>query len=208
MRFGFLSVSLEIITSYCFSQHTGAIETPGFRDPTIAAIEGTNNIFFINQHFPFLGPLIFGHKLKKLFQVNLFGKSEEALKGLHGVLQARVKEVLTNPASLDVAEHETVFHHLISSESRMKMLSPGEKPNIPSATSLFQEAGVLVMAGTGTVGNVCSRGMYYVLGKEEVREKLVRELTDAWPDREQRLDLDKLEKLPYLVRLWTCYLRS
>lgn len=53
--------------------------------------------------------------------------------------------------------------------------------------------------GSDTVGNACSLGIFHILKDKTILSKLIRELDVAWPDKDNIVSCDRLEKLPYLV---------
>jgi len=178
---------MEVITTYCFDKNYHAIETPDFNHPLLLAVYDSVSTVFLLQHFPFLSPLLFGmpHWLARLLSPNA-----GAFLDVFGVLEGQIDEVLANPMALEKAEHEIIYHHLLLGNDK------GERP---SKKSLIEEAGVLVSAGTDTVGTACMVGTFYVLKDENKRKRLVEELNDVWPELEGAVGLEKLEKLPYLV---------
>ncbi|KAF8877294.1 cytochrome P450, partial [Infundibulicybe gibba] len=95
---------------------------------------------------------------------------------------------LANPSLLENADHEIVYHHLISSKRAM-----------PSRKSLLHEAVVLIAAGSDTVGNTCTIGTFYILENKDVHRHLFEELKSVWPDQDSHITLETLEKLPYLT---------
>ncbi|TEB28399.1 cytochrome P450 [Coprinellus micaceus] len=82
-----------------------------------------------------------------------------------------------------------LFHH---------MLNPKSGQEVPSEKSLKQEAAVLIAAGTETTANACAHAVFHVLTNPHVKERLKKELVEAWPDVEAPISLERLEKLPYL----------
>lgn len=69
-------------------------------------------------------------------------------------LSSQIDAFLADPALLQTAEHETVFHHLITP------LPEKDQRQILSKISLLNEANTLMFAGSDTVANTCkvSRG--------------------------------------------------
>ncbi|TEB08824.1 cytochrome P450 [Coprinellus micaceus] len=56
----FLSITLEVITTYCFAQRYNAIEYPDYGYPFVKAVQGASYGGCLLQHFPFLTPLVMG----------------------------------------------------------------------------------------------------------------------------------------------------
>ncbi len=107
------------------------------------------------------------------------------------VLEEQIDGLLANPTTLDDVPHETIYHHLLSKEN-------GRSP--PSRQSLLDEASVLLAAGSETVANTCVNGIFQVLSNPEIRARLVKEIEEVWPDKDVKIGIQTLEKLPYLVR--------
>lgn len=117
----------------------------------------------------------------------------------YGWLQVR-KEVtkqidafLADPGLLESTEHEIIYHRLMNVDSK------DGHDDSPSRTALIDEAIVLLLAGSDTVGHACEVGVFHALDDPSVRSKLVRELLDVWPDKESHLGYEALGRLPYLV---------
>lgn len=112
-------------------------------------------------------------------------------------LADQVDGILENPGSLDHVEHETVFHAYFGE----RKVNTGRKIVFPPVTKawLLDEGSSLRFAGSNTVGNTCALGAKWLLSNTSVLERLVKELEDAWPDKEAHVGVEVLEKLPYLV---------
>jgi cytochrome P450 len=105
----------------------------------------------------------------------------------------QIDDILVNPASLEDADHEIIYHHLLKPQP-----GKGWNPMFPRNT-LLDEALTLRFAGSDTVGNTCTVGTFYVLRDQHVYTKLINELDVFWPDRDSTMSYETLEKLPYLV---------
>jgi cytochrome P450 len=105
----------------------------------------------------------------------------------------QIDDILVNPASLEDADHEIIYHHLLKPQP-----GKGCNPMFPRNT-LLDEAITLRFAGSDTVGNTCTVGTFYVLRDQHVYTKLINELDVFWPDRDSTMSYETLEKLPYLV---------
>jgi len=84
----------------------------------------------------------------------------------------------------------TIFHTLLESN-----LPEEEK----SLERLWQEAQLVIGAGTDTVANALTVTTFHVLNNPETLAKLRKELEEAIPDREGPVNLLVVEQLPYLV---------
>ena len=86
------------------------------------------------------------------------------------------------------------------------MLDDNHKP-VAHYGSLFDEAQALCVAGSDTVGNALSLGIFHILSNAEVHSSLRKELKQAWPsgdlkDVSTRPRWEDLEKLPNLVSIY------
>lgn len=188
LHLGLHSTTVEIITSYCHANTVRCLDDPNFRHPALMAIMDTNGLFFWIQHFPFLAPFI--------FHMPDFLKTPAMLAAakLSRRIAKQVDGLLADPSSLEQVEHETIYHHLLNTEN-------GREP--PTRKSLLDEGGVLIAAGSDSVGNACSVGIFQILSNPSIRERLVKELREAWPEKDAPMGVQALEKLPYLVSFRT-----
>ena len=177
---------MEVITTYCFAKSFEAIDFPNFQHPMIISLDSSGFMIFLMQHFPFVIPFILGipHWLARLISPNSL-EMQYFLK----TLEAQIDKILANPTMLESEEHPTIYHHLLATDVEVKV----------SKKALQDESAVLLAAGTDTVGNACMIGTFHLLNNLALKDKLVSELRAAWPDLDNPLNLEKLEKLPYLV---------
>ncbi|KAJ3530852.1 hypothetical protein NMY22_g8407 [Coprinellus aureogranulatus] len=183
---GFASITMEVITTYSFARSFGIVEYPDFAHPGLIGFQASNYAVFITQHFPFTRRLFHGMPLwlAKMAIPGMFGR-RQFIQGLDD----QIGEILADPTSLDRADHEIVYHHLLHPKVGQ----------LPTRTSLLQHALSLVAAGTETGANACSVAAFHVLNNKSIQEKLRKELYDAWPDPNSPMSLERLEKLPYLA---------
>ncbi|KAJ3521435.1 hypothetical protein NMY22_g12318 [Coprinellus aureogranulatus] len=186
MHRGFYSISLEVITTFCFAKSYEAIDYPEYGMPFLIAIVDGLIPIFIMQHFPFMRPLIFG--LPEWF-LKIVAPLSLTFPAFTRRLEEQIDSILADPASLDKVEHETVYHHLLNPKSGKKL----------TRDELRHEASVIVAAGTDTVGNTCNVALFHCLNDKSIGKRLRGELYDAWPDVDAPMSLEKLEKLPYLT---------
>jgi len=136
----------------------------------------------LRKIFPFLGPILM-----------LIDHSIKATVDFRGRMAAQVDELLQDPEALKRAEHETVYHHLMTRR-------PGkDQHDIPPRNSLLSEGVSLVVAGSDAGGGTLTVGVFHVLRNKRVSSLLIKELDAAWPDRNAIMKFEDLEKLPYLT---------
>ncbi|TFK20097.1 cytochrome P450 [Coprinopsis marcescibilis] len=184
--YAYLSVSLEVITTYCFAKSYHAIEHPKFKLPFLVALQEGASISFLFRHVPFIAPFVLG---MPAWLAKLVSPGAAAIQAFFGSLEDQLKEVLKDPSTLDRTEHEIICHHLLNPKSQKPL----------SWNSLREEASLMIAAGSDTVGATATIGTYHVLRNAKVKKRLREELVAAWPDPDSPMPWEKLEKIPYLT---------
>lgn len=129
----------------------------------------------------------------------LLSPATTGLVRLRALLGKQVKQAIDNPKSLDDSPHETVYHRLLD-----KRANNGK---IPDAGILYEEAQALLFAADHTTANALTVGTFHVLANNGIKERLVRELRQGWPDLSKTPTFEDLEQLPYLTAVITESLR-
>lgn len=185
------SISLEVITTFCFAKRFDAIEYPGYQYPFLAVfLESIRGVILV-QHFPFLRLLV--SRLPEWLMVT-FAPQSLAFAVFTRMLAHQIDDILEDPTLLEKADQETIYQHLLNPKSGPKL----------TRDTLQREANTMVAAGTNTVANIGNMAVFQVLHSEAILRRLRQELKDAFPDVGSHMPLEKLEKLeklPYLVRL-------
>lgn len=186
LHHGYLSISMEVVTTYCFAKSFEAIDYPNFQHPMLLSLDSSGFMIFLMQHFPFVIPFILGipHWLARRISPDSL-EMQFFLK----TLESQIDKILANPTTLESEEHPTIYHHFLATDAQVKV----------SKKALQDESAVLLAAGTDTVGNACMIGTVHLLSNRALKDELVSELRAAWPDLDSPLSLEKLEKLPYLT---------
>lgn len=130
MSLAFRSATLDIITSYCFDKSYGAITFPSFEHPILVGMQASLPMARLFKAFPIM------HSIFPLLPAGLLMKMNPMTKGfvdLRNHLSAQIDDLLANPGSLDRADHEIVYHHLMTPQP-----SKGQF-EIPSKKSLLEE---------------------------------------------------------------------
>ncbi|KAJ6599961.1 cytochrome P450, partial [Mycena vulgaris] len=183
----FRAATLDIITSYCFAQSFDALDYPEFQHPILLAIlSGVSaiwtfkyfpSLYFIVEHMP--GWLMHG-----------ISPISKGYTDLFAFLSRYLERILEDPTVLDMADHEIIYHHL---------LHPNARHNVPSKKSLLDESLTLLGAGSETVGNIVTTGVFHVLKNPRVLNMLRMELQESWLNISSPMSYQALEKLPYLT---------
>ncbi|KAJ3984515.1 cytochrome P450 [Lentinula detonsa] len=182
MSAAYRSLTIDIITSYCFAESTNAL-TSGFGNYELESIQENLHRLWIQRHFPFI--ISFASIAPQRLLLWLFPDFNSFVE-MTAQYERQIDHLTNHPEDFSKVEHETIYHHLL-------------QPKGPSKAALIQEAITLVGAGSDTVGNACTVGTFYALKNPSIHRKLVEELCEAWPDRDRLISYAKLEKLPYLT---------
>jgi cytochrome P450 len=186
----FRSATLDIIASYCFGRSYDAISYPQFRHPVLSGMEATIPVSPFFRHFNFMIPVFLN---LPPWVHNLISPGSRGFNDLREGLLERIDELLKDTSMLEQAEHETIYHHLMTPQP-----AKGQ-PEIPHRITLLEESVNLLVAGSDTVGNTCAIGTFHILSNRAIYSKLVKELDEAWPDVEKPMKHETLGKLPYLT---------
>ncbi|KAK0436273.1 cytochrome P450 [Armillaria borealis] len=183
----FKSLTMDIITTFCYSHSFDALSSPDFSHPILLSLERAMPMMTTVRHFPVLQLLYrLPESLTRYLNSDTVGFVE-----LRNALSTQIEGILENPSSLD-GMHETIYHGLLSPEK----FKSGE---IPSKKSLSDEAQNLLFAGTDTTGNTMTIGFFHIMQNPDIYSKLMSELLEVWPSKELSVSFEVLEKLPYLT---------
>jgi cytochrome P450 len=180
---------MEVITTYCFDKNFNTVSYPDFAHPAMIGFHESNSALVAMRHIPFLRPILFNMPtwLTRRLSPGAMGRIN-----FIKAVDAQISGILEDGSSLDRAEHEIIYHHLLNPKNEGENLS---------RKSLRDHAMSLVIGGTETVANTCVMATYHVLANSRIKERLKAELVEAWPDVDAApISLERLEKLPYLVR--------
>ncbi|THV04023.1 cytochrome P450 [Dendrothele bispora CBS 962.96] len=218
MFWAFRCASVDVITSYVLGQDFHAMDHPYFSHPFPLGIQRQVHVLWVWKYFPFIIPLFLSIPKRIMTYLKpLLGELAAAL-AVREQVEEKIERFLSDERALEGVEHEVIWHHLIGDgmeelseldgEKKVSGLGGREKGEKsgerrgeydgPSKNSLLSEALILTQAGSDTVGNTCYLATFYILNDPSVYHKLKEELRQVWPDKETRIGMDVLEKLPYL----------
>ena len=130
MSLALRSATLDIITSYCFDRSYGLITFPSFEHPIIVGMQASLPMPWLFKAFPIM------HRIFKVIPDSLMLKINPVTKGFAELrihLSKQIDELLADPGSLDRADREILYHHLMTPQP-----SKGHF-EIPSKKSLLEE---------------------------------------------------------------------
>lgn len=207
----FRSLSLEIITTYCFARSSHALDAPNFQSPILSAIDHTLPMIWVFKHFPLIQKVLLS--VPECF-ASVLKPSTVGILEQRKMMGEQIDEIMKDPSSLHGVGHETIYHHFLNpgGEENSGGSSAGEageskerhedtEQHLPplSRQYLLDEGLYMRFAGSDTVGNACTVALYYILTNSHVRKRLLEELMEIWPDKDLSIGYEKLEKLSYLV---------
>ncbi len=186
MHLAFRSATHDIITSYCFSQCFDILDDPNFDDPIMTAVMAQMPAVWILKHF---------HWLTRLpsRQILRWNRGFQSIMHIRDTLAKQIDEYLMDNTRLVSSEHETIYHHLITPSSKQS-----NRHEALSRADLIDEAITLLNAGSDTVGQTSTSAVFYVLADPKIHRRLLDELKNAWPEKDQNVSLAVLEKTTLL----------
>jgi cytochrome P450 len=194
MHYAFRSATLDIIMEYLFANTLDALDAHHFRHPVLCGLQEGLPAFWLMRHFQWVFPVMMTIPPEVVMYLN------PPARGVLTVIKTCEKQInglLANPESLEHADHEIVYHHLMNPDPEKRGHEEASK------NRLLDEAHTLLNAGSDTVGGTCTHGVFRVLNDPAILERLRIELdeTRAKADLEEdaSMNLEMLEKLPYLV---------
>jgi len=130
MSLAFRSTAIDTITSYCFGRSYGAITFPSFQHPLLVSMQAAVPIPWLFKAFPI------SHRIFPLIVTSSIMKNNPVITGFVETkirIMTQINELLANPGSLERADREIIYHHLMTPQP-----SKGQ-PEIPSKKSLLEE---------------------------------------------------------------------
>ncbi|KAF8659814.1 hypothetical protein AX16_001699 [Volvariella volvacea WC 439] len=186
----FRSISLEIITSYCFAKSSDVLDAPDFQHEILSAMDMTLPMIWVFKHFPIIKAVLLN---VPEWMASYLRPSTTGILEQRKQMGSQIDQIMKDPSSLESIHHETIYHYFLTPQPDNERLPPLTK------AWLLDEGIYMRFAGSDTVGNVCTVGTYYLLTNMMAQDKLVKELQDAWPDKDVNMNYEALEKLPYLT---------
>ena len=186
----FRSISLEVISAYCFASSAHTLDSENFQSEILTAIDNSLPMLWVFKHFPLVKSLLLG--VPECF-ASVLKPSAKGILAQRKQMGAQIDDILKDPSSLQTVDHETIYHHFLTPQP--------ENQRMPPITRewLLDEGLYLRFAGSDTVGNICTVGTYHILHDKDVHQKLFKTLKEAWPDKGTPAGYETLEKLTYLV---------
>ncbi|KAI3616417.1 cytochrome, partial [Moniliophthora roreri] len=189
------SVTLDVITIYTLRTNPDATSFPSFNHPGVHGMDTANAQVYALRHTLWLGRVL--NRLPRWLALLLAPSSRPILDfkaELENLIDAALKDTHDPEYDPNSGPERNVFHTLISNARAEEMTTTRV-----TRDWLLCTGSTLRVAGSDTVGNACAIGSRCLIRDDRVRTKLVQELETAWPDKEDPMPLERLEKLPYLT---------
>ncbi|KAL0577501.1 hypothetical protein V5O48_004487 [Marasmius crinis-equi] len=189
--FAFRSTTIDIITSYLFSQEFKALDYPKFQHPALYGMDEALRGAYTLKYIPYSQWAI--TKLPEKVLRALIPATGPQLDQTKFIAD-KIDEFTSNPPS---TENSAIFDVWLRRESEDG--KNRESPWTAPRAQVIDECMSLQFAGSDTVGNACMIGTYHLLTRPDVLRKLRIELDEAWPDVDSKMKYESLERLPYLT---------
>lgn len=137
---GFKCLAMDIITTYCYAHSFGGLTTAGFDPPILRSIESALAAMTATRYFTILRAL---HKIPDWLGV-MINPNLGGLAYLKAFLEDQVDGILKDPETLREAEHETIYHHLVTPELMKTGRAPLKKALIEEVCFEFYAVLLLI----------------------------------------------------------------
>ncbi|EKM81552.1 hypothetical protein AGABI1DRAFT_69832 [Agaricus bisporus var. burnettii JB137-S8] len=213
--FAFRSLSLEVITTYCFARSSHAMDAPNFQHPILSAIDNTLPMIWIFKHFPLVQKVLLS--VPECF-ASVLKPSTTGIIEQKRMIKEQIDQILEDPSTLSRGGHETIYHYFLNPKNKeefsMRLETDPKDNSLPNPTGelegrrdsttlsknyLLDEGLYMRFAGSDTVGTVCTAALYHILNNPLVHQTLLKEMMEIWPDKGILIGYEKLEKLPYFT---------
>lgn len=188
LRPAFAALTSDIIGEYCFGGGENYIEAPGFNAMVLDATDALTENMHVTVQLQWLPKLM--DKLPDKLVEAMVGPGLAKFNDLKRHCISKIKETMKNLGDFRDVEYRTIFHDLLENPS----LPPEDK----TVDRLWQEAQLLLSAGTVTTATAIGSALVYLLLDPERMKILLEELEAAMPDVTQPKKEAELERLPYL----------
>ncbi|KAI0042712.1 putative P450 monooxygenase [Auriscalpium vulgare] len=192
LSLGFRCLAMDVITEICFGRSVNVTHTHNFQADLVLALEEMLPVFTLSKYSVLIIWLL--RNIPRRLASYLGSPRLSSLFKFQDMLKEQIDGVFRDPAQLEESLYPTIYHQLLSPAAHKG------RP-LPSKLSIFDEARVLLLAGTGAVGMSLTTTVHYVLSISGAQESLRAELRAVWPDINTPPRYEVLEKLPFLTAI-------
>jgi hypothetical protein len=188
----FRCVSVDVISKYAFDRSYNLLDTPDLGAYFFRMVRGIGPAMWFFQQFPSLRDVALTMPLG--IMKSCMGPAMHQVASLQEEVLVRLRDVQDSMAARKLpTDRPTIFSELLDPEKQSGY-------PVPPLDELKDECYGVLAAAADTTGNAMTVAAYKVLCNPGIYKTLRKELLDAFPDPNARLEFTKLEKLPYLVR--------
>ncbi|KAM0162140.1 hypothetical protein ACHAQE_003868 [Botrytis cinerea] len=191
MRIVYQCFSTDVITLYALNRSWNHLDSPNFSPLWVETIAETVKLGHLLTQFPMLLPISLG--LPRWF-LKITKPGFAMLMDFRKAIEVDTKNILDGNYKFDPDKGNgiegTIVHAILESDE----IPPSEK----EFDRLFEEAFVLVGAGSDTVSNMLTNTHFHLLDNPQHLKTLREELKSVMQDRDARACLKDLEGLPFL----------
>ncbi|KAL0066354.1 hypothetical protein AAF712_006613 [Marasmius tenuissimus] len=187
LTYAFRAASLDIITSYLFAQKFNSLDYPKFRHPMILSLQQVAENIWFPKYIPIPWDKFPDWIVRRLVPAAI------PMLDQQNHLNRRFVELVQSDAADEQKQAPAIF------DAFLHKGPDGKKAWTVPRARLLDECISLQVAGTDTVANACMVGTHHLLRNPQILVKLRRELDQTWPERDSPMNLEQLEKLPYLT---------
>ncbi|TVY34214.1 Cytochrome P450 monooxygenase [Lachnellula subtilissima] len=188
MKPAFGAMTSDIIAEYCFGTTENYIEAPGFNAVVIESTEAMTDNIHITVQAQWLPQLL--DRLPEILVAKVFGSGMTKLSEMKHHCIKKIQETIKSRGNFKDVKYRTIFHDLLDSP----ILPESDK----SVDRLWQEAQLLMAAGTVTTATSIASALVYLLLDPKRMSVLLDELETAMPDITKPKNGTELAQLPYL----------
>ncbi|KUJ14554.1 cytochrome P450 [Mollisia scopiformis] len=188
LRSAFGALTSDIIAEYCFGLPENYIEAPGFNAVVMEATDGLIENTHVMTHVQSLPKVL--DMLPDVVMETLIGSGMAQFNVMKRHCIKKIQDTIATRDDFTNLKHRTVFHELLDNQS----LPESDK----TVNRLWQEAQLLLTAGTATTAAALASVFVYLLLDQERLAVLLEELEFAMPDINKPISATDLERLSYL----------
>jgi len=187
----FSALASDVITQYAFGKSWNFLDDKDFRRDIRSAITETANAIHINRFFP-LVPRALKMVPKWLVckiqpgKVGVF----EFMKSIYEFTAQSMKVAESSADGKQQSKRGTIFE---------KLTDPTLPTEERTLARVHDESGVILQAGTESIGRSLTISAFHLAHQPSMREKLREELRSILPTPTSTATWAQLEQLPYLV---------
>ncbi|QSZ35469.1 hypothetical protein DSL72_008339 [Monilinia vaccinii-corymbosi] len=191
MRVVYQCFSTDVITLYALNRSWNHLDSPNFSPLWVETIAETVKMGHLLTQFPIIFPIALA--LPRWF-LQIAKPGFALLLDFRKAIEVDTQNIIEGNYKFDPDKgnglQETIVHALLESDE----IPPLEK----EYQRLFEEAFVIIGAGSDTVSNMLTNTHFHLLDNPTLLHTLRDELKQVMPDRHARASLKDLEGLPFL----------